>query len=1312
MNQNVKPTKINKVNLATFKGPVLEDLKDIEIQLKNLLDSQFGQVNFNALTMAKKSENIRSSFKMSKAYGEYKVVNEYVKLLETIEKGNFNNNMEYRKPIEIGLMVTLQLMSHTEKLTENQDYYSANLWKSWKKMNEYFGNKDLNINDLFVPCGNINDVRIKKAKKEDVEKIVNNFLPKLEDAILNYESTTTKSTAITALNKIKDILIVLENIKNSSSFHEYWIALKARFALALEDENIELDKKNSLVEILNDFKINIYNFSSGSKHVKYELLEKVCFSLLTERAKSCFENVPEVYEFYKRFYVEDFFEISEDILEKYDDSDVFIEINNENFELIKQDLTIIANKFKDLEKNEDDKDDLLKLIKNFASESKLERFGKKLKDNEVSLILGGYINLYKKIYSIKNIKTPFSHLLSLEFSAFHIISEFYIDKKGDVPSDYISSLQNSLDRLSFALDKNYDALKKAPANKWSKLVNEKLNQELYAEIMTDLKNHLLKIKVAYKNFTNKNTEEILFSSLKNISSNDNDRDNKKVINAFNTLISEGEDFKYVEPLLRIMGFKYAAKLINAICVMIKGVEKNGRKLPNKDSNEIFSIALGACEIFFEDVINGEPHPEKILEKPFRKIYNVENLEIKLDNPNFSFIPLQDKIRMEAEEEEKLFTSENDNEERSNDIISDDNNSTYNDKLENLRNSESFDNVGQFSELKSENISMGGKSDEEDDEYEKEKREESEKKIKELSPHEISFDPEDEEFYVMDYIEEILSEDIKSVFDENISILNADPDNKKAFKEIRRIFHTWKGSGKQVNMYSLGYVGEALNHLYDQRMDLNIPWNEALERTAQVTFNNFCYWAEELMNNNKVFFDPSEVFAALREEEVYYESHYGNKEADNVELTSEISIPSADEVLGNKNNDIIEDSTVEKIVEVDESNVINENKEHESIAVENIQSESDMESEIIVPVNNEENYSKIVEEEFSDDNDSERSNEEELFIAKSEADHLEDATIKLSDINEDIDFDHSKQKIEQKDLTISSLKILSADFEDEDSNDNDEGLISEEKSLKEEVSLEHTEYALENYERLKNSPQEIVENSVEPDFYKQICKEIIFEIYDSINFIESEYTVKDLFIKETLPKIIQVMKEDDLSKESEIFNDIFVDLEGESLYPNHVRLIKDNLNIVIDYLEERTNQSKSFLRDSIIALEEAIFENNDNVVDEHKELEVLGDNKVEIINSSDNQELSEQEHTEIYPSSNLGDNELLNEVGDKKSTSEIQNNNYEDESIIENEDKKIEAEKLCNEKLDLIIQELLEIKNNVDNIKQIMKEVEDIKEMLT
>lgn len=507
-NMNIRPTKINKVNLSTFKSPVMEDLNDIEIQLQSLSENQMSQVNFKALTIVKKSENVRASIKMSKAYGEYKVANRYVKLLSIIENGDFNNYTEYKKAVDLALMVTKQLASHIEKLVENQSYSSANLWKSWSKMGLYLKEKNININELFIPCGNFNDIKIKKAKPSDIENIVNKIVSDFKERISDYENTALKDVAKKSLTTISDTLTTLLNIKSSSTYHEYWTALKARVVLALNDTNIELDNKNNLVEILDEAKINLYNFGSGSTIVSFNFLENVCTALLSDRAINLSNSVPEIYEFYQRFYVEDFIKESKNILlSTNSDSNSLFEVNNENFKGIKYDITLIANKFKDLEKNEDTKEDLLKLIKNFINESKIERFGKKLKENEVSIILGGYVSIYKSIYSIMKIRTPFAHNLTLEFAAFHLIVEYYIDRKGDVSSDYMEILKNSTERLNCALKKDFAKLNSLPNNMWYGDVKKRLNLELYNEIMNDLKVNLAEIKIAYKNFTNKSSEE-------------------------------------------------------------------------------------------------------------------------------------------------------------------------------------------------------------------------------------------------------------------------------------------------------------------------------------------------------------------------------------------------------------------------------------------------------------------------------------------------------------------------------------------------------------------------------------------------------------------------------------------------------------------------------------------------------------------------------------------------------------------------------------------------------------------------------------
>ena len=1197
-NINIRPTKINKVNLATFKAPVLEDLNDIELQLQNLSENQMSQVNFKALTIAKKSENIRASIKMSKAYGEYKVANRYVKLLSIIENGDFNNYTEYKKSVDLALLVTKQLYSQIEKLTENQSYYSANLWKSWSKLSLYFKEKNISINDLFVPCGNFNDIKIKKAKSSDVEEIVNKIVSEFKESISDYQNTTIKEVAQKSLKNISETLTTLLNIKNSTTYHEYWTALKARVALALNDTNLELDNKNNLVEVLDNAKINLYNFGSGSSNLDYKFLENACTALLSDRAINAANSVPEIYEFYQRFYVEDFIKESKKILLSTNmESGNAVDSNNENFKGIKHDITLIANKFKDLEKNEDKKEDLLKLIKNFINESKIERFGKKLKENEVSIILGGYVSIYKSIYSIMQVRTPFSHSLTLEFAAFHLIVEYYIDRKGDVSSDYMEILKNSTERLNCALKKDFNKLNSLPPNIWTGEVKKRLNVELYNEIMSDLKVNLAEIKIAYKNFTNKSSEENLFAEFNN-SNDGNDRNNKKVINSFNTLIKLGKDFKYTESLLKVLGFKYAARLINAISVMIASIEKNGYKLPNKLSNEIFSTALGACEIFFEDVINGSDHPEKILEAAFRKIYNDDTLEIKKDTVSFEFIPLEEKLLKEKSHEEIIVHNEKDMiaVERNNEEEEEE----YKDKISNIRNVEYIEEEkveNALEKIDNTNLVMSTEKNEEDDEEYRLKQIEIERKRKSLEPQEISYDPDDEEFFAIDYIQEILSDELKEAFEENMHILSEDPENQKAFKEIRRIFHTWKGSGKQVNMYSLGYVGEALNHLYDKRMDMNIPWNSSLENTARVTFDKFNYWANELLEKNKVFFDPSEVFDALSEEEKYYQEHYSksNELIEDIELTSDLSFPGIiNNEATNEEPAVVEPEIVPEPPVVEEPAVV----EPEIIPEPPVVEEPTVAEPEIVPESPVVEEPTVAEPEIVPEPPVVEKKDFELENNKQES-----QLIKLTEVLDEQDdlFSDNKAKVSHEDLTISSLKELSADFD----NDN-----YEEAEIIKDESAEKT---FENIGIKKDI--EIDNDDIINSLNKENNERINNSIIEEISLLSENNEVSDNFYENVLPNIVEIIGTDDFEESISAFENIFYDIRHENLTKKHIADISETLQKLMDYISERNSENKTIFKYSISHLEESLFVSE--VEQEGEEENILPSNTENEIVEKDN-----------------------------------------------------------------------------------------------
>lgn len=1334
MNKETILTKINIVNLNSFISPIGEDLTAIELQLQNLIENNMESINFNGLKLVEYANNTRASLNISNAHGETKVMSRYCDLLKIIENGDFQNQLAYKEAVSLAILVNNQLISHIDRLSEDKNYLAANLWRSWSKLGLFFNVEYININELFVPCGDFSDIKFRKAKKEDLEKLVGSVSLNYKNAVLDYETTSLKEKAKEALGKILDTLNILINIKSSKVFHEYWFALKARIALALKDPNYELDNKSNLVNIIKKSEINLNNYGAGSTKLPYEVLEEVCLNLLNEFALSLSKNDKDIYEFYKRFYVSEFLEQAKKIMIS-NEIETSKELHHEfvkNIKFIREDVIMMANKWKVLEYNEEEKTELLKMIKNFISESKAVRFGDKVNQDELLLILQAYVDIYKSLHATRKMTEPFPHYLCLEYAAFHLLVEFYLDRKGEIGKDFKEMLILATDRLKAALNKDLKQLNSLPANKWKGDVKERLDKKLVNDIIEDLKLELNKIKHAYKDFTNKDTEKELFAEF--YEDSNETRNTPKIKEAFNNLIALGKNFYYAHKLLETMGYPYAGKLVNAISIMIENLNATGLKLPNKKSNEIFSMAVGACEIFFEDVMSGSDHPEKILEAVFIQIFNDENFRIEKEGKKFELPPLI----LSSNEDENSSVEYDDGKEidyKKNKVVIEEESAEFKDevlpKFNEFRNSEGF--MDKFDETK---IVMEVQSKEEESEEVKQKQKEAERKKEELTPREIVVDMTDEDCLVDLYIEEILGEEVSQCFYDNLDKVRQDPTDKKAFKEIRRIFHTWKGSGKQVDLYSLGYVAEALNLLYDRRMDMNIPWNNYIENTAIVAFNQFKEWAGALLADSKVYFDPQVVFDAIKEEEDYYQNNLATQSINIVkddlddDLTEEIQLSfgenkseiqnptvSTDEV---KSEETIEETMVIAPVVEEVSATVVDQSVKQDIETSSNEPQTDIQEEV---VNN-----TVVEEEFAHDASfTPKLDEEGTFAVKTlqNEDHVpeneQSKTVETPYVEEQFEFKNDennnielkeketkvdesvlaeKSKLSTESLSIDSIAKLSSEFEDDDNNKQDFDInVSQDEK---EAELE-AERLYNNISHGETVDKEDLEHDVDND--EILLRSLNDKLIDHTHSLMKNNLFCDDIVN-TLDELLEVDQiqdqENSLTDGIKLLIDVINDLEDVKLTNEQTLFVRKSIDLLINLVNliivgDDIDDMESY-SENIKTLEDFLFEPSEPKVEIEKEKTSISinDDNDEDNNTFKINDLVSNEQVSVEIKTEEKGVEILDPIETPREIEHISNKDDDQDTITVSEE---EA------KLDIIIQKLTEMKLMVKEIKEILTDFE-------
>ena len=193
------------------------------------------------------------------------------------------------------------------------------------------------------------------------------------------------------------------------------------------------------------------------------------------------------------------------------------------------------------------------------------------------------------------------------------------------------------------------------------------------------------------------------------------------------------------------------------------------------------------------------------------------------------------------------------------------------------------------------------------------------------------------------------------------------------------------------------------------------------------------------------------------------------------------------------------------------------------------------------------------------------------------------------------FSDNKVKVSHEDLTISSLKELSADFD----NDN-----YEEAEIIKDESAEKT---FENIGTKKDI--EIDNDDIISSLNKENNERINNSIIEEISLLSENNEVSDNFYENVLPNIVEIIGTDDFEESISAFENIFYDIRHENLTKKHIADISETLQKLMDYISERNSENKTIFEYSISHLEESLFvseveQEEENIIPSNTENEIV------------------------------------------------------------------------------------------------------------
>lgn len=190
-------------------------------------------------------------------------------------------------------------------------------------------------------------------------------------------------------------------------------------------------------------------------------------------------------------------------------------------------------------------------------------------------------------------------------------------------------------------------------------------------------------------------------------------------------------------------------------------------------------------------------------------------------------------------------------------------------------------------------------------------------------------------------------------------------------------------------------------------------------------------------------------------------------------------------------------------------------------------------------------------------------------------------MKLTDVlnNDKEDNFNDKIKISHENLTISSLKELSADFENDNESDNDE--------------INNDKFAEDTFKNIGSNETLNINEGEEEILFEKIIKEdnekLNVQILEEINNLRESKLVSEKFYESTLPLISENIKDENFEDKIISFEEIFHDIRGEILTEKHISDIVETLDKLINYISNRSSENRDVFERSILHLEESLFE---------------------------------------------------------------------------------------------------------------------------
>lgn len=841
-------------NLGSLKivyNPLMEYFRTIQSNVNENLSLVENKKSINNYEFVDIINKVQSTLKM---IGLTSLV-EVFSMIESVIKLEKENKISSDKRVDVWKTISIFLKDidgYIKNLLDSGLDQPLKLFPQYKDLANFI-NKSVTVKDLFFPKLDITDKILRKNLRngimlnKDNKNVLLSNIDKLLNLIeentsfltdnfnINFEDITEKNKVHASCKHIYEALSEMQEQKISRQYNVLFSLQKAlvciaspisnefyREVISIHKNSLEMEIKN-IVTIISNLKVQINalkeNEKTGNLKPDEEIIKGLVFFLISiDKDFVNISNMPVFkdlntslnYGFYKNQLLEVNLPLKNDInltvspevIQKIEK--LMLDIKDEFSLLTTKNISQVAfaqyiTKFYDLVSKLDshvNKENII--LKNYIS--KLLEVSQKIKGKDID-------------FEEKNQKEMSLAVVLLEYTLPLIVQNIFTK---DEQMEFEEQITIQTNRLDLILNKeNPDQLPMPQIGRKNKAFEQRKSLiKVYEEMKKE-------IKVA---------EEVFDAILRN--EDHEEEDFKSALKSLNS----------ISGILLVLSHKELSQIVKEINIIWNKVNANGISSVDQKSLDFSIDSISGLTLFVEAFLNNnisqsEELEDKLIEG-FNKYRNNNIVE------SIKPIIIEDVLKADSQttlvkEEKKAKEEEVKTQELLNEL---DSLTDITQEKEEFIEEKAVDSLLK-EEVLPENIIITN-------------NENADILINnDLLPESVLVDiPEDEELLEI-FLEEMVN--VENDFTDNIAKLQINLGDEESLVNIRRSFHTIKGSGRMVGLNNLGEVAWTVENTLNSFIDNKEVLSKEKLEVIKLTINKFIDWKNELFNERKIIINVKE-----------------------------------------------------------------------------------------------------------------------------------------------------------------------------------------------------------------------------------------------------------------------------------------------------------------------------------------------------------------------------------------------------------------------------------------------------------------------